>query len=175
LEISAAKKRQSELELVSPSSNENQLEMVLFQEPSSSGANTVPPEPVRVEQRQLVQPPIIEDDESMPVDKSESNGNENDDYNIEYDPGLRAPISSYPVNDQDSVRRVYIALGPCRPNMKMDNFPQHDCGGMHRFQPKWFDEFKWLEYSVHKDTTYCFICYLFKDSSKFPSADAFVE
>jgi hypothetical protein len=66
----------------------------------------------------------------MPVDKSESNGNENDDYNIEHDRGLRAPISSYPVNDQDSVRRAYIALGSCRPNMKRDNFPQHNCGGI---------------------------------------------
>jgi hypothetical protein len=46
---------------------------------------------------------------------------------------------------------------------------------MCRFQPKWFDEFKWLECSVHKDAAYCFICYLFKDSSKFPGGDAFVE
>jgi hypothetical protein len=111
----------------------------------------------------------------MHVDESESSGNENDDYNIEHDPGLRAPIFSYLVNDQDSVRRAYIALGPCQPNMKRDNFPQHDCGGMRRFQPKWFDEFKWLEYSVHKDVAYCFICYLFKDSSKFPGGDAFIE
>jgi hypothetical protein len=59
--------------------------------------------------------------------------------------------------------------------MKSDNFPQHDCGGIRRFQPKWFDEFKWLEYSVHKDAAYYFICYLFKDSSKFLGGDAFVE
>jgi len=37
----------------------------------------------------------------MPVDESESRGNEDDDYNIEHEPGLRAPISRYPVNDQD--------------------------------------------------------------------------
>jgi hypothetical protein len=54
----------------------------------------------------------------MPINKSESNGNKNDDYNIGHGPKLRALISSYPVNDQDSVRIVYIALGPCRPNMK---------------------------------------------------------
>ncbi|KAG2570828.1 hypothetical protein PVAP13_7KG034218 [Panicum virgatum] len=105
----------------------------------------------------------------------ESSGDDNDDYNIEHDPGLRAPISSYPVNDQDSVRRAYIALGPCRPMMKKNNFLQHDCGGMRRFQPNWFDEFKWLEYSVQKDAAYCFVCYLFKDRGKFPGGDAFVE
>ncbi|PUZ50879.1 hypothetical protein GQ55_6G106600 [Panicum hallii var. hallii] len=111
----------------------------------------------------------------MPVNESESSGNESDDYSIEHDPGLRVPISSYPVSDQDLVRRAFIALGPCRPNMKRDNFPQHDCGGMRRFQPKWFDEFKCLEYSVHKDAAYFFIYYLFKDSSKFPGGNAFFE
>jgi hypothetical protein len=50
--------------------------------------------------------------------------------------------------------------------MKSDNFPQHDCGGIRRFQPKWFDEFKWLEYSVHKDAAYYFICYLFRRKLK---------
>jgi hypothetical protein len=54
LERSVAKKRQSEPEVVSPSPNENQLEMVVFQEPSNNRANTVPSERVRVEQRQPV-------------------------------------------------------------------------------------------------------------------------
>jgi len=88
---------------------------------------------------------------------------------------LRVPISSYDVNDQDSVRRAYIALGPCQPKMKRDSFPQHDCGGMRRFQHKWFTEFKWIEYSVDKDAAFCFVCYLFKDSCKFPGGDAFVN
>ena len=136
------KKRQSEPG-VSPTIDESQLQMVVFQEHSSSGPIIQDDEPVRVEP---VEPPIIEDDESS--------GDDNDDYNIEHDPGLRAPISSYPINDQDSVRRAYIALGPCRPMMKKNNFPQHDCGGMRRFQPNWFDEFKWLEYSVQKDAAY---------------------
>ncbi|KAG2588022.1 hypothetical protein PVAP13_5NG190981 [Panicum virgatum] len=59
--------------------------------------------------------------------------------------------------------------------MKRELFPQHDCGGMRRFQPKWFDEFKWLEYSMHTGAAYCFVCYLFKDSSKYPGGDAFVN
>jgi hypothetical protein len=39
----------------------------------------------------------------------------------------------------------------------------------------WFDEYKWLEYSVDKDAAFCFFCYLFKDSSKFAVGDAFVD
>jgi len=108
----------------------------------------------------------------MPIDESDYGDEDNSNYNIEHDPGLRPPISSYPVNDKDSVRRSYIALGPCRPSMKREAFPQHDCGGMRRFQHKWFDEFKWLEYSMHKDVAYCFACYLFKNSGRFPSRDA---
>ena len=46
---------------------------------------------------------------------------------------------------------------------------------MRRFQPKWFSEFKWLEYSVDKGAAFCFICYLFKDSTKFAGGDAFVD
>ncbi|KAG2589277.1 hypothetical protein PVAP13_5NG370481 [Panicum virgatum] len=111
----------------------------------------------------------------MPIDESDSGDEDDSNYNIEHDPGLRPPISSYPVNDKDSVRRSYIALGPCQPRMKRELFPQHECGGMRRFQPKWFDEFKWLEYSMHTGAAYCFVCYLFKDSSKYPGGDAFAN
>jgi hypothetical protein len=33
---------------------------------------------------------------------------------------------------------------------------------MHRFNPVWFKEYKWLEYSIEKDAAYCLNCYLFK-------------
>jgi hypothetical protein len=46
---------------------------------------------------------------------------------------------------------------------------------MRRFQPKWFSEFNWLEYSVDKDDAYCFACYLFKDNNKFLGGDSFVN
>jgi hypothetical protein len=59
--------------------------------------------------------------------------------------------------------------------MKQNNFPQHEYGGMRRFNRKWFNEFKWLEYSVEKDAAYCFVCYLFKDSNKFAGGDAFID
>nr|XP_034570833.1 zinc finger MYM-type protein 1-like [Setaria viridis] len=61
------------------------------------------------------QPPengTTEDGESIPVEENDSSDEDKNDYGIEHDPILRAPISSYDVNDQDSVRRAYIALEP---------------------------------------------------------------
>ncbi|XP_062188865.1 uncharacterized protein LOC133892160 [Phragmites australis] len=34
---------------------------------------------------------------------------------LEHDPGLRVPIASYNVNDQNAIRREYILKGPCQP------------------------------------------------------------
>jgi len=116
-----AKKKQAESESVPESCNESQMQVVVFQGQSGSGqtfdsgTSTVPLEPVRATQWQPAEPPITE------VDESKSSGEDNDDYDLEHDPGLRAPISSYPINDQDLVRRAYIAMGRCQPNMK--NFP----------------------------------------------------
>jgi hypothetical protein len=33
---------------------------------------------------------------------------------------------------------------------------------MRYFNPAWFNEYKWLEYNIKKDTAYCLYCYLFK-------------
>ncbi|KAK3146424.1 hypothetical protein QOZ80_3BG0265870 [Eleusine coracana subsp. coracana] len=129
----AAKKKQSKSvqpmseSVTQPSSNESQMQMVVFQDQSDSGTNTTET-PITEEI------PITQDDDPIPVDESECSDDDNsDEYHIEHDPGLRAPISSYPVNDQDSVRRAYIIIGPCRPRMKKENFPQHQCGGMTLF------------------------------------------
>ncbi|XP_012699974.1 zinc finger MYM-type protein 1-like [Setaria italica] len=127
----AAKKRQPEPENVNQSCNESQMQLVLFQGQSGSETSTVPHEPMRSNQ-----PPengTTEDGESIPVEENDSSDEDKNDYGIEHDPGLRAPISSYDVNDQDSVRRAYIALGPCQPKMKRDAFPQHDCGDNCKF------------------------------------------
>ena len=37
---------------------------------------------------------------------------------LERDPGLRLPITAYPVNCRDDVRRAYIIMGPCQPKLK---------------------------------------------------------
>jgi hypothetical protein len=167
-------------DIVAPSSNEREMQLVIFQGQTET-SNTTPTEQERVEP----EPPIIEDVEnnddfeSVRLNRTTSSeDNDSDDtyiYGIEHDPGLMTPISSYSINNQDAVTRAYIALGPCRPKMKKDDFPQHECGGMCRFLPKWFSEFCRLEYSVDKDVAYCFVCYLFKDNNKFPGGDAFVN
>nr|AAT93984.1 hypothetical protein [Oryza sativa Japonica Group] len=180
LEKAAAKKRTQEATGPSqpscigpsqPSCIESQMQVVIYQgqleNESDSGASS----PTTV-------PPDVENYDIGGGPNDESSSDEDNDggvYDIEHDPGLRTPISQYDVNDQDSVRREYIALGPCQPKMKKGDFPQHECGGMRRFLPKWFFEFKWLEYSVHRDAAYCFVCYLFKDSTNNHGGDAFVN
>jgi len=52
------------------------------------------------QQQPPANPSIIEDDESMPIDESDSGDEDDSNYNIEHDPGLMPPISSYPFNDR---------------------------------------------------------------------------
>lgn len=46
---------------------------------------------------------------------------------LQHDPGLRPPINAYDINERNSLRRGYIALGPCQP--RYHDFPQSDIGG----------------------------------------------
>ena len=44
---------------------------------------------------------------------------------LKHDPGDRLPIASYPINDQDAVRRAYILKKPFKPyahNLKKNNW-----------------------------------------------------
>ncbi|PWA61978.1 hypothetical protein CTI12_AA361770 [Artemisia annua] len=76
------------------------------------------------------------------------------------DPGLRPPISSYPVNQQDEIRRTYIRLGPYQ--LVKSHYPLTPCGPHKRsFQAAWFKRFWWLEYSDKTDAAFFFPCYLF--------------
>ncbi|XP_019261256.1 PREDICTED: uncharacterized protein LOC109239186 [Nicotiana attenuata] len=80
------------------------------------------------------------------------------------DPAERTPILEYHPNHRDEIRRAYIQGGACQP--RYHDFPQsHFFGFMRRFNPLWFDEFNWLEYSVSTDVAYCLPCYLFKGES----------
>ncbi|XP_057250134.1 uncharacterized protein LOC125496782 [Beta vulgaris subsp. vulgaris] len=45
---------------------------------------------------------------------------------LPHDPGTRRPITSYPPNDQEAVRRGYITKKPCRP--RTHDFPQREIG-----------------------------------------------
>lgn len=37
---------------------------------------------------------------------------------IKHDPGLRQPIWMYHFKEQDAIRRRYIVMGPCQPDLK---------------------------------------------------------
>jgi hypothetical protein len=89
---------------------------------------------------------------------------------IPYDPGERLPIENYHVNDQDAIRRAYITKGPCKPYIH--DFPYRNIGDApRRFSLTWLYNHEWLEYSIKKDSAFCFICYLFKKGS---GSNAFV-
>ena len=99
-------------------------------------------------------------------------------YNIQRlppDPGERIPISDYDVNGQDEVRRWYIAKNAVQPYAH--NFEVKKMYGKNRhFNFVWFENYKWLEYSVKYEAAFCFVCYLFKGKSNGgPKGDAFVK
>ncbi|PIA65570.1 hypothetical protein AQUCO_00100812v1 [Aquilegia coerulea] len=89
---------------------------------------------------------------------------------LESDPGLRKPISDYPPDEQDNIRRAYLMKGPCQPN---HDFPLTAFGDQNRgFSKTWYTYYGcWIEYSISKDVAFCFYCYLFKRDR---GADAFV-
>ena len=71
------------------------------------------------------------------------------------------PANLLPLNKEE--RHLIISKGPCQPrNLK---FPAAKVGGQRRsFQHKWYDlSFckQWIEYSVKKDSMFCFACRLF--------------
>ncbi|KAG8645341.1 hypothetical protein MANES_10G056233v8 [Manihot esculenta] len=81
------------------------------------------------------------------------------------DPGLRKPIDSYPFEIRDSLRRRYLAKGPCQP--VGHEFPfTLSREKNRRFQVAWFKDYEWLEYSVSKDKAYCLYCYLFANNNR---------
>ena len=80
---------------------------------------------------------------------------------LPHDPGERRSILSYPVNDQDAIRRAYITKGPFKPFAH--DFPKTKISGQNRqFSFCWMYNHEWIEYSIKKDAVFCFICYLFK-------------
>ena len=79
---------------------------------------------------------------------------------LERDSRLRLPIWSYPINECDNVRRVYIKLKACQPKLK--NYPE-TLGKIQkrRFNYSWFEDFPWLEYSESNDKAFFFPCFFF--------------
>ncbi|XP_074300401.1 uncharacterized protein LOC141631660 [Silene latifolia] len=94
---------------------------------------------------------------------------------LPHDPAKRNPISSYPVNVRDIIRRGFIDKKACRPIPKPD-FPQTLEGTKkRRFKAYWYNQYDWLEYSEQNDAAFCFVCYLFRDSTSSPGNDSFVD
>ena len=92
---------------------------------------------------------------------------------LPHDPGLRLSIASYHVNDQDTVRRLYVLRGPFKPIAHQ--FPKRKIGDRYRScSPVWLFKHNWVEYSIKEDSVFCFYCYLFKDKeSKGKGTNAF--
>ncbi|XP_073138186.1 uncharacterized protein [Henckelia pumila] len=79
------------------------------------------------------------------------------------DPGIRIPILQFPIEQQDKVRRAYIDKGPTQP---IYDYPFTDCEGQkRRFQSSWFQKYPWLEFSIEKQSAFCFPCYVFDINS----------
>lgn len=70
---------------------------------------------------------------------------------IHHDPGLRSRI------ENDNQRNYLMALGPHQP--KLFSYPRDD--SKHCFNPQWYTEFEYLEYSTAKDAAFCYVCSLF--------------
>ncbi|XP_042433023.1 zinc finger MYM-type protein 1-like [Zingiber officinale] len=80
-----------------------------------------------------------------------------------YDPGIRIPILQHPIELQDEVRRAYIDKGPIQP---IYDYPFTECEGQkRRFQSSWFQKYPWLEFSIEKQSAFCFPCYVFDTNS----------
>ena len=78
------------------------------------------------------------------------------------DPGERPSILSYPSNQRDEIRRLYIKIGPYQLQKSKYPFSPSGAKGCTRsFQQAWFKNFWWLEYSEKKDAAFCFPCFLF--------------
>ncbi|GJR67955.1 zinc finger MYM-type protein 1-like protein [Tanacetum coccineum] len=120
--------------------------------------------------------PLPEDTETRTRNDKTNDTEKEKDFNVSaipHDPGLRINILDYNPNDQDVVRSEYMERGPCRP--LSHNFPQTKFGvKSRRFNPRWFNKYDWLEYSIDKDAAFCLVCYLFKNKDDHVE-DAFVK
>jgi len=75
---------------------------------------------------------------------------------LDHDPGKRVKVQS------SSQRNYLLSLGPFQP--KLPRYPINvdiPQGRQRQFNSNWFTKYPYLEYSVHNDSIYCFICGLF--------------
>ncbi|XP_047142519.1 zinc finger MYM-type protein 1-like [Hydra vulgaris] len=75
---------------------------------------------------------------------------------LSHDPGQRSKI------ENDNLRNYLIELGPQQ--VKLNNFPINkdiDKRKQNRFSSLWYKEYPHLEYSILKDSAFCYVCCLF--------------
>ncbi|XP_050141174.1 uncharacterized protein LOC126617178 [Malus sylvestris] len=95
--------------------------------------------------------------------------------NLPADLGHRRRMLDYPPNYCEAIRRHYLQNNPCQPK---DHIMPRKVSNNRCFVTPWFDNFKWLEYSIVKDAAFCRYCYLFKcDFNKEGNvgSDVFIE
>ncbi|XP_070662428.1 uncharacterized protein [Malus domestica] len=95
--------------------------------------------------------------------------------NLPSDPGHRCRMLDYPPNYREAIRRHYLQNNPCQPK---DHIMPRKVSNNRCFVTRWFDNFKWLEYSIVKDVAFCRYCYLFKcdfDKEGNAGSDVFTE
>ncbi|KAL4566167.1 hypothetical protein LXL04_030277 [Taraxacum kok-saghyz] len=91
-------------------------------------------------------PPDVEPDK---IDRADS---------LIRDPGERHSILSYPSNQRDEIRRLYIKLGPYQLEKSKYPFSPSGAKGCTRsFQRAWFKKFWWLEYSEKRMLHFVFL------------------
>ena len=91
--------------------------------------------------------------------RPKNEGNQSMTTTPDHDPGKRGPITS------DAQRNHLIGLGPHQP--KLMSFPKTDHPTKNQaecFESKWYDSYPHLEYSIAKDSAFCFVCSLFSTS-----------
>ena len=81
------------------------------------------------------------------------------DGHVVFDPSLHIAIEQFHPDIRDDVRRDYLMKGPTKPFGH--NFPQNPTN-KRMFVENWLTLHYWLEYSIEKEVTYCFYCFLFK-------------
>jgi hypothetical protein len=83
---------------------------------AAATSNNCSPSPVEhVVKEQTLERVIEETVNPMPPPPPQSSSPVYDNDRLPHDPGERHPILSYPVNDQDAIRRAYIIKGPFKP------------------------------------------------------------
>lgn len=78
-----------------------------------------------------------------------------------------------PVPTDRLERNALILKGPFQPTL--DKYPVKSCGKSKRsFIKEWFKTYSWLEYSIEKDSCFCFFCRIFphENSGKSGHSDA---